>query len=33
LIEVVIPVYQRYFTHSDLLSLNDFYASPVGQKC
>lgn len=32
MMDIVIPIYQRYFTHSDLLAINDFYASPVGQK-
>lgn len=32
MLTIVVPVYQRYFTHSDLVAINDFYASPVGQK-
>lgn len=32
MMDIIVPIYQRYFTHSDLLAINDFYASPVGQK-
>jgi hypothetical protein len=28
----MVPVYQRYYTHSDIQALLDFYKSPVGQK-
>lgn len=30
--DAMIPIYQRYLTHSDLLAINDFYSSPTGQK-
>lgn len=31
-IDTLVPIYQRHFTHADLLAMNEFYASPVGQK-
>ena len=32
LLGAMIPVYQRYFTHSDIKAINEFYATPTGQK-
>lgn len=32
LIDAMIPVYQKYLTHSDIKAINEFYASPTGQK-
>jgi len=32
MLAIIVPVYQRYFTHSDFVAINDFYATPVGQK-
>jgi hypothetical protein len=32
MLAIIVPVYQRYFTHSDVVAINDFYATPVGQK-
>jgi hypothetical protein len=32
LIDAMIPVYQNYFTHSDIKAINEFYESPTGQK-
>ena len=32
LVEAMIPVYQKYFTHSDIKAINEFYGSPTGQK-
>jgi len=32
LIDAMIPVYQEYFTHSDIKAINEFYESPTGQK-
>ncbi len=32
LIEMVIPIYQKYLTQSDVEQLNTFYATDVGQK-
>jgi len=32
LIDTMIPVYQKYLTHSDIKAMNEFYATPTGQK-
>lgn len=32
LVDAMVPVYQKYYTHSDIKAINDFYASPTGQK-
>ena len=32
LTEVMIPSYQKHFTHGDIEAMNAFYSSPVGQK-
>jgi hypothetical protein len=32
LIELVVPAYERHFTHADIRSLISFYSSPVGRK-
>ncbi|HEX8894046.1 MAG TPA: DUF2059 domain-containing protein [Terriglobales bacterium] len=32
LLDTMIPVYQRYFTHSDIKAINEFYGTPTGQK-
>jgi len=32
LLDAMIPIYQKYFTHSDIKAINEFYASPTGQK-
>ena len=32
LIDVIIPIYQRHLTHSEIRSILDFYGSPVGHK-
>lgn len=32
LFEVMIPVYQRHLTHSDVQTVIEFYSSPTGQK-
>jgi hypothetical protein len=32
LLDAMIPVYQKYFTHSDIKAINEFYESPTGQK-
>jgi hypothetical protein len=32
LLDAMIPVYQRYFTHSDIKAINEFYGTPAGQK-
>lgn len=32
LLDAMIPVYQRYFTHSDIKAINEFYGTPTGQK-
>jgi len=32
LLDAMIPVYQKYFTHSDIKAINKFYESPTGQK-
>jgi len=29
---VIIPIYQRHLTHSEIRSILDFYGSPVGHK-
>lgn len=30
--KLVIPIYQKYLTESDLQAINDFYQTPAGQK-
>lgn len=32
MLKVMIPVYQKHFTHNDLNAMIAFYSSPVGQK-
>jgi uncharacterized protein len=32
LIDAMVPVYQKYLTHSDIKAINEFYGSPTGQK-
>jgi hypothetical protein len=32
LLDAMIPVYQNYLNHSDIKAINEFYASPTGQK-
>ena len=32
LVEMVIPIYQKYLTEKDISELNKFYSSPVGKK-
>jgi len=32
LIDAMIPIYQKYLTHSDIKAINEFYGSPTGQK-
>lgn len=32
LIDAMIPVYQKYLTHSDIKAINEFYSTPTGQK-
>jgi len=32
LLDAMIPVYQKYLTHSDVKAINEFYESPTGQK-
>ena len=32
LVDAMVPIYQRYLTHSDVRAINEFYASPTGQK-
>ncbi len=32
LLDAMIPIYQKYFTHSDIKAINEFYESPTGQK-
>jgi hypothetical protein len=32
LLDAMIPVYQDYRNHSDIKAINEFYASPTGQK-
>jgi len=29
---ILIPVYQKYLTHSDIKAMKEFYATPTGQK-
>ena len=31
LIDALIPIYQRYLTHSDIKAMNEFYSTPTGQ--
>ncbi len=30
--QAMIPAYQKHFTHGDIMAMNAFYSSPVGQK-
>ena len=30
--EAMIPAYQKHFTHGDIIAMNAFYSSPIGQK-
>ncbi len=32
LLDVIIPVYQRHLTHSDIRNIVEYYSSPTGQK-
>ncbi len=32
LVQAMIPAYQQHFTHGDIVAMNDFYSSAVGQK-
>lgn len=32
MLDAMIPVYQKYLTHSDIKAINEFYGSPTGQK-
>lgn len=32
LLDAMVPVYQKYLTHSDIKAINEFYGSPAGQK-
>jgi hypothetical protein len=32
MLQAMVPVYQKHFTHADLESLTAFYSTPVGQK-
>jgi hypothetical protein len=32
MVEAMIPIYQRHFTHADVAAIINFYSSPVGQK-
>jgi hypothetical protein len=32
LVEMIIPIYQKYLTEKDISELNKFYSSPVGKK-
>ena len=32
LIDAMVPIYQKYLTHSDIKAINEFYGSPTGQK-
>jgi hypothetical protein len=32
LLDAMVPIYQKYFTHSDIKAINEFYESPTGQK-
>jgi hypothetical protein len=32
LTDAMIPAYQKHFTKSDIVAINTFYSSPVGQK-
>jgi hypothetical protein len=32
MIDAMIPVYQKYFTHSDFKAINEFYGTPAGQR-
>jgi Uncharacterized protein conserved in bacteria (DUF2059) len=32
LIDAMVPIYQRHFTHADLVGVIEFYSSATGQK-
>jgi len=32
LLDAIVPIYQRHFTHADVRTVIDFYSSPTGQK-
>ena len=32
MIQAMIPAYENNFTHGDIIAMNEFYSSPVGQK-
>jgi hypothetical protein len=32
IVEAMVPAYQKHFTHGDIVAMNAFYSSPVGQK-
>jgi uncharacterized protein len=32
MMQAMIPAYQNHFTHGDIMAMNAFYSSPVGQK-
>lgn len=32
LIDAIVPIYQRHFTHADVVTVIEFYSSPTGQK-
>ena len=32
LLDAMVPIYQKYLTHSDIKAINEFYGSPTGQK-
>ncbi len=32
LLDAIVPIYQKYFTHSDIKAINEFYETPTGQK-
>jgi uncharacterized protein len=32
MMQAMVPVYQKHFTHGDVQAMNAFYSSPIGQK-
>ncbi len=32
LLDAMVPIYQKYLTHSDIKAINEFYGSPTGKK-
>jgi len=32
LLDAMVPIYQKYLTHSDIQAINEFYGSPTGRK-